>query len=170
MPAPIVNGLITYISEQLGVTVWDGEVPRQNTDGQDITPESLDNWPAIKVEMEESGLDRERTFEDNYVDAGKMTIFCWAVTREDLEGTVDNGGADGLLTKIEQLLNVAENYAAIPLGNAPNGDPYYVIDLDLGNWTCVQEKEVRAQLSQLLYRGEWRLQLKIHGMMPSRAT
>ena len=170
MPAPIVGGLITYLSDRLNVVVWDGEVPRQNTDGSDIVPDAVLGWPAIKVEMEESGLDRERTFEDAYLDSGKLTIICWALTREALEGTVENGGADGLLTRIEQLLNVEQNYTAIPLGNAPNGDLYYVVDLDLTNWTCVQEKEVRAQLSQLLYRGEWRTQLKIHGMMPSRAT
>ncbi len=145
-------------------------MPRQNVDGSNIIPDAPGNWPAIKVEMEEAGLKRTRTFEDSYDEKGPMTIYCWALTREALEGTVANNGADGLLTQIEQLLNIEENYRAIPLGNAPNGDPYYVADLNLNNWTCVQEKEQRAQLSQLLYRGEWRLELIIHGMMPSRST
>lgn len=172
MPAPVINGLVTYISDQLNVTVWDGEVPRQGTDGTDITPETPQDtglWPAINVVMPEAGLDRELTFEDAWIDSGDLSVVCWATTREDLEGTTSNGG-NGLLTRIEALLNIDKNVANIPLGLAPNGDAYYVAKMNFKNWTCYQEQEVRTNLSQLLYHGRITYEIGVHGMTPSRAS
>jgi hypothetical protein len=175
MPAPVVMGVIDYLVAELGVAVWDGEVQRQLPDGTDVTPEgenaglSEQPWPAIKVEMSEGGMRRTPTFENSYRDESddaNLAVICWALTREELEGTTPE---TGLLNQIEALLAVEQNYTGINLGLTSTGSSYQFFMFNLASWTCVQEKEIRAQLGQLLYRGELRYQVGVNGAVRSRS-
>lgn len=156
MPAPIIKGLITYITSQLPITVWDGEIPRTDTTNVVITPETVSvpaDWPVIKVFMEEGGFTRTWTTEDPYDDRGEILIQIWGITRVSAETAMNT---------IEALLAQASNWAAIPLG----GDmmnPNYVIQLLLMRWYSGQEEGVRTGLSQLLYRCDMHYDCMIHG-------
>jgi hypothetical protein len=184
MPAPIVGALISYLVDSLDLVVWDGEVQRQNTDGSNIEPNSDEGWPAVKIEMEEQGMNRldgenSQTFEDSYGETGEITIYCWGTSREQLEGVAATPSAPavpGVLTNLEVLLNNQDNVVsefaplAVYLGLSPVGDQYYFYRFNWKRWTCVQEKEVRAQLSTLLYRGEITFDVALHGMCASRSV
>src|SRR5436309_1910085 len=125
MPAPIITGLITFISQQTGVVCWDGEVPRYDVQGNPINPSQTvstpPEWPVYKVYMKEGGFTREYTFEDPYSDEGEILIQIWGTTRQQLEDP-----ATGAMNVIEALLNQATNWPLIPLGG-PQSNPYYVI-------------------------------------------
>lgn len=178
MPAPVVMGLINYLTDTLDVVVWDGEVARQAPDGLDVQPPAAgepevaqQRWPAIKVEMTEDGMRRSPTFENSYRDESdghNLMIVCWALTREELEGDDPDDPDSGLLNQIEQLLAVEGNYTGIDLGMTNTGSRYRFFMFNLVSWTCVQEKEVRTGLGQLLYRGELRYQIGVNGAVRSR--
>ncbi len=166
MPCPLIKGFVDFLASRLPLTVWDGEVPRQNTDGKNINPDSPEpSWPVLRIKMSEGGMNREENFEDSYSDTGPLTIQVWATRRDDLE---DTRSQYGLLSQIEQLLVDSGNWPQIVFPS-PSVDPYTVYDLQLGSWTCVQEEGVRTQDSQLLYRGEIVItNLGIHGAVATR--
>jgi len=160
VPAPIIGGLITFIATQLQVTVWDGEIPRYDTSGNAINPNTVTSpadWPVVKVWMREPGFTREWTTEDPYWDKGEIHIQCWGITRDQLENPVT-----GILTKIEALLAQCSNWPLIALGG-PNDNPYYVALLELRQWYCGQEEGTRTADSMLLYRGDLIYDCGIHG-------
>lgn len=156
MPVPVVMAVLRRISSALDIPVWDGEVQRQNTDGADITPSATEaqGWPAVKVEMSEAGATVEWNFEDPVVETGNngLTVTVYATTREQLDGTLDtstNVYTPGLLNDIFVLL--AREWSLVVLGEG-----MYVMKMLLESWTSVQEKQLRTQQGQLLYRGELR--------------
>ncbi len=156
MPAPVISGLITFISSQLNVTVFDGEVPRYDTAGTALTPETVtvpSDWPIVKVYMEEGGFTRTWTTEDAYDDRGEIFIQVWGTSRLSAETTM-NG--------LEALLAQATNWTLILLGG-PVANPYYVIHMLLARWYSGQEEGVRTGLSQLLYRCDMHYDAMIHG-------
>lgn len=160
MPAPVVDGLITYLATQLNVSVWDGEVPRYDALGNPIAPGTVSvpsSWPVVKLYMTEGGFNRTWAFEDSYDDVGEILISIWATSRKDLEDPTS-----GLLNKIETLLASASNWTHILLGG-PQVNPYYVIQLLLINWCSVQEEGQRTSESQLMYRGDMHYELMVHG-------
>jgi len=167
MPAPIISGLVNFLSDSLGVSIWEGELPRQDPSGVNVNPEApVAEWPAIDVEMEESGLERNWTFEDGYGDEGPMVIVVYGTTRQQVEP---------ILTKVEVLLAdpasweaIGDSLLAASIPTGPTGLTYFVYKLLLLSWTCVQEKEVRTQLSKLLYRGEMIYEVGIHGAVSTR--
>lgn len=165
MPASIVNGIITYLTQQLNTTCWDGEIPRQDVSGNPIFPNapvtSPIDWPVVKVYMQEGGFSREWTFEDPYTDKGEILIQVWGTSRQQLEGSLTNPET-GLLNQIEALFAQASNWPQIPLGG-PSANPYYVIHMLLTRWYSGQEEGQRTADSSLLYRGDLHYEVMIHG-------
>lgn len=156
MPAPIVAGIIEFITAQLEVTCWDGEVPHYNTDGDPIVPGGAATpaiWPVVKVYMQEGGFNREWTTEDPYSDRGEILIQVWGTTRASVQATMDD---------IEALLAKASNWAQIDLGG-PAENPYYVIQMLLDRWYIGQEEGERTADSELLYRVDMHYDTMIHG-------
>lgn len=160
MPAPIINGLITYITQQLNVTCWDGEIPRQDVQGNTVNPDSNtspSDWPLVKVYMKEGGFTRTWTTEDPYDDIGQILIQVWGTSRVQSETLMDS---------IETLLAQASNWAQVPLGG-PNDNPYYIISMLLTTWYSGQEEGVRTSKSELLYRCDMNYDVMIHGAVPT---
>lgn len=156
MPAPIINGLITFLNAQLNVTVWDGEVPRYDTAGNAINPSVVTtpaDWPVVKLFMQEGGFDRTWTTEDPYSDEGEILIQVWGVSRASVET---------LMNRIEALLAQASSWSQIQLGG-PTINPFYVIQMLLLKWYSGQEEGLRSSLSELLYRGDLHYSVMIHG-------
>ncbi len=152
MPAPIISMLIDRLTDQVqDLVVWDGEVPRQNTDGTDVVVE-LPADLVFKLYMPEGGIGREWTFEDPYSDEGDIHVLIWATRRSTVE--------DALAT-IETVL--AKDWDQIGLGQ-----PYFVYDLQLLNWYSGQEEGVRTRTSPLLYRGELHYHIGLHGNIATR--
>jgi hypothetical protein len=158
MPADIVGGMITYVTQQLGVTVWDGELPRYDTTGNPINQNAgLPDWPVIKIYMKEGGFTREWTTEDPYTDAGEILLQVWSTTRASVQT---------LLNSLEGLLAQASKWPFLVTGG-PMDNPYYVISCLLQRWYVGQEEGVRTSGSELLYRGELHYEVLIHGAIVS---
>ena len=159
MPAPIIKGLTTYLGAQLNLNVWAGEVPRQGPNGLAIDPGAVaPNWPAVNVELPEGHL--HRTYRQMgpggtraYGDEGPITVTVWDVT---FEGVMTQLGL------VEALLDQETNWRGIDL-NPGSAGPFRFYQMNFASWTCVQEKEVRLGLSQLLYRGEITYDVGVHG-------
>jgi hypothetical protein len=154
MPLDIVGALITRIEDQLDITVWDGEIPRQDVNGSTITldPDTV----VYSVEMEEVGLTRTWTTEDPYDDAGPITVYVFSTSRTAVMTA---------LTDIEELL--AKDWDQIDLQQGTNNGAY-VIGLLLSSWTCVQEKGIRTRQNNMVYRGVLRYEADIHGAISTR--
>jgi hypothetical protein len=156
MPAPIINGLITLMTAQLDITVYDGEVPRYTTSGEPINPDSVtdpSSWPVVRLEMKEPGFSREWTTEDPYTDTGTITIQVWGISRLQVETLLDT---------IEAFWAQAGNWKQVDLGG-PDTNPYYIIQMLLSSWYSGQEEGVRTSKSELLYRGDLMYEVMIHG-------
>lgn len=162
MPAQIINGLITFLGQQaLGASVWDGEVPRYNTDGTPINPgQAAPGWPAVKLYMKEGGFHRDTTTEDPNYDLGEVLVQVWATSRQQLEGTPANPLL-GLFNRIEALFAQASLWPQIPLGG-PLANPHYVVEMYLTDWYSGQEEGARTANSEFLYRGDLHYQVGIH--------
>jgi hypothetical protein len=162
--APIIKGLIDFITTQLQLTVWDGEVPRYSTQSSGsvpIKPSTVATppvWPVIKLYMEEGGFSRNWTFLDPYDDVGEIKICIWGITRESVETQMN---------AIEALLASVTNWGQIQLDGPPQ-NPHYIIQLLLMRWYSGQEEEIRTGLSQLLYRGDMYYLTQIHGAVSTR--
>ncbi len=157
MPAPIIDSLITYLAGKANASIWDGEVPRYDTSGNPINPDSdtsPSDWPVIKLYMTGVGFTRNYTFETAYTDTApeSIVIKIWGTSREQEEGVLDTVEA------IFDTLATNDTWSEIPLPA-----PYYVIQMLLARWTSTQEEGVRTDQSQLLYRGELHYYIQIHG-------
>jgi len=158
MPAPILGSLITYISEELEVSVWDGEVPRQSTDGTAINQAGGNLiWPAINAVIKPPGFERSYTFEEAYLDDGDVTVQIWAVQRSQVQT---------MMNRIEVLLAPPNAWGDISatLGGMPT-NPYYIVQMELMNWAIESEEGKRLNFSDLLYRGDMRYNIQIHGAL-----
>lgn len=158
MPAPIINGLAGYLEAQLvGITVWDGEVPRSDPNG---IPALVDQGPVFRVVILEPGFERRHdSFESPYGDIGTMLAQVWATTR---------AVAEAQMNLIEALLANSSNWPNIELTGGPVINPYSVYDLELTRWWSGQEEGVRTQTSQLIYRADLYYQCGIHGAIITR--
>ena len=170
MPAPIIDGLITFLSAQVDANIWDGEVPRYSPAGNPINPESTitgpSDWPVIKLWMKEDGFERNWNFIDPYDDLGEILIQVWTTSHNALEDPTS-----GLLNIIEALLAQSGNWALIDLGNGgggTSGNPYYVVSVILKRWYSGMEEGKRTAKSEYIYRGDMHYQVRIHGAIPTR--
>ncbi len=167
MPAPVVGGLLNFMKTQLQVAVFDGEIPRWDTQGNPINPipnpaTFPPNFPVVRCLMTDEGLTRYWTMADPYKDVGPILVQVIGTGRQQVEEYIGN---------IEQLFAPAPNWAQIPLPGAEDmGNPYYVISMLLIRWTCVMEEEVRLQDGQYCYRGDMHYEVSIHGAINTQIS
>lgn len=163
MPAPIVEGLMTYINSELGVAVWDGEVMRQApADGGNVVSDATATsatWPVVRVRMTDQGLATEWSTEDSYSDVGPICIDVYGATRKQVQDVID---------QVEALLANATNWPNIAMSDSLGNSAYFVYDLRRTWWTCVQDEGVRTKFSNLSYRGEMVYGVGVHGEVKTR--
>jgi len=161
MLPPIVMGLTNFlmVPGNLDAEVWDGEVPRFDTAGNPINPDSAiagpSIFPVVTLNMTEGGMRRTWTTLDAYDDRGEILIQVYGTSRLSVEGTMGT---------IEELLAQASNWlkSQINMGG-PTTNPFYIIQILLDTWTCIRETEVRLAGSQLCYRGDMHYDCHVHG-------
>ncbi len=161
MAAPIIKGLITYLTNELELTVWDGEVPRYAVPGTAINQNAVTvptTWPVVQGTIVEPGFSRAYTTENAYTDDGTISVSIWAVQRTDV---------DTILNLIETQLGSYSAWTDISglLTEGLAGNPYYIIQMELVNWCVVQEEGVRIGLSDYLYRGDMKYFVQLHGAL-----
>lgn len=161
MPAPVIKGFVEYLQQSaptgLGISVWEGEIPRQAVDGSEITIPGT--FPAFAVEMTETGLKRNWTQADPYDDEGQLMFYIWSTTREAVQN---------LLNQLEALLCNATNWQSIEFPGGPMDNPYYLVECLWGAWTNVQEIGLRTQASEYIYRGQVICKVVVHGAIQTR--
>jgi len=164
MPAPIISGLINFLTANLSVVAWDGEVARYDPNNNPINPNTNvipTVWPSIRVTMSDEGFEREWTTEDAYTDTGEILIQLWTINRADMETA---------LTNVETLCAQATLWETIQL-SGDQRNPQYVIQMLLQKWTAVAEwgpeGQERSAQSELLYRGDLHYYIQIHGAIPT---
>lgn len=159
MIVDLTGAIALWLGGELGVSVWDGETPRTDAGGQPIKPNSAvpSNWPVVKVWMEEGGFEREWTFEDPWSEQGEVKVSCWAVSKTQCKN---------LASQIEGLLASISNWASIDLGG-PDENRNYAIQILLKRWWLEQERGVRTETSQLLFRFDGIYSCMVHGATPT---
>lgn len=172
MPADVIGGLVSYLSGQLGLSVWDGEVPRYDVSGSPINPDSgtVGSWPVVRVKMPESGFHRTPTFEDPYDDEGPINVEVYGTTRAEVWVVgvkLEAAMADSTLWDRPSK--------AVPLGNSFSTDnSYYLISMMMTRWACYQMEGVRlmsaGRPSSLCYRFDADYTVNIHGAVPTGRT
>lgn len=164
MPAPVVDGIVTYLASQLNLVVWDWEIPRYDTQGNPINLDA--GATPVRALIREPGFSTEWTTEDTYYDEGEVTVQVWGTTRAALEDP-----NTGLLNKIEQSLCRESAYTAIAAamaGGTLTEGPYNIVKVfRTGWWTGMEENERTAQ-SGLLYRGDLRVVFGFNGAFSTR--
>ncbi len=162
MPAPVIKGLIDYISQELDVVCWDGEIPRYSTTGTPINPDAVTSpttWPVVKVYMQEGGFVRTWNMgSDPYSDDGEILIQVWGTGRQQVQTMID---------RIETLMVQATNWGNVILAG-DHSNPQYLIQFLLTRWYIGQEEGERTARSEFLYRGELYWDCMIHGAIPSQ--
>lgn len=154
----IIGGLINFLASapELGANVWDGEIPRYDTTGAPINPSSgPQQWPVVKLYMEEGGFQRVWTTEDPYDDEGTIIVKVYATSRAQAEQVAGN---------VEAIFAQATNWlpSNIPLGG-PLENPNYIIQLLLDRWYSGQEEGKRTGKSELIYRVDMYYTCYLHG-------
>lgn len=159
MVPPVIAALANVLGSTLSTEVWDGEVMRYDSKGKPINPESTTgNWPAIGVMMESGAAKRKRMFRGEYIDLVSVNAQVWGTERdqeEPLSRTVDI-----LLQRAstwDQMTQVMKNL-----------DPRVirVVHARVDTGSSTQEKDVRTGQSKLLYLGDIRIEVRVHGKMP----
>jgi len=162
MAAGIINALCRWVANNVGITVWDGEVHRYDPQGQTVGPDSSggsSDWPVVKFSMPPRAFKRHNTFEPPYYDQGIIVCQIWHNTREEAEKTMD---------RIEAPLNVFANWTAISalIPSPYRGNPHYIVSLLLDDWASYQVEGVRTQKSELIYTCEMYYAVVLHGSLP----
>lgn len=129
-----VKGFSSFIEERLSYKPWDGDVPLRDDSGNRINASS---FPVFIVEMSESGMERQETFENVYVDTGPIQLTLFHSTRANA------------MTALNAMINLfkKENWGSINLGSSTS-----VISIFTQSWTCVREPD-RLQDGSNYYRG-----------------
>lgn len=148
MAADIVGGLHTFLSDQLSIEVWDGEIPRKDTDDVAIDPTTL---PVYQAAMTEAGMQRSYTTESVYADEGEIIIRVFGKTRLVTHTNT---------ALIDELLNDSANWDQIVVGTT-NRIYHCLVD----SWTVVQMEGIRLRDGSLLYKGELRVNLGVEGLI-----
>lgn len=163
MPCQIIKGFINYLggTQQLNASVWDGETPRYDVNGQPVNPETPKVWPVVKLMMPQAGFKRHGNVgTDPYKELGTLYVRVWGTTRDSVEQVG---------TQVEGFVVPASNWPLISafLGG-PVANPYYVAKLLLDRWSSYQDENVRTDQGELLYIYEIDLDVVIHGATPSQ--
>ncbi len=165
MIPPIVRGLIVYLEPLLAsamnkanVSIWDGEVPRFDANGNPVDPSNADgSWPVIQLEMSPSGMNRNHTFTDAVKDIGNFEVIVYGTTRAEVESTMN---------LIDGTLGQGINIQLTADFDGPPGNPNYTYDCSLQRYVCRMEPGRTAQ-SLFLYKGEMEWTVKIHTNAPA---
>lgn len=166
MPAPIIGALYQFMQGQLGVSVWDGEIPRYDTAGQPVNPDAQggpSGWPVVRCVMPERAFHRTPTLGTGvYRDDGEVTVQVWGVARTETEP---------LQAEIEALFEQEENWnrlTFVPGGLSNN--PFQLYKMVLKDWDSIMLEGERTQNSQLLYRAQLFYDCGIHGAAVNAAS
>jgi hypothetical protein len=155
MTAPITKALVEYIQQELDIEVWDGEVPRFTTTGAAINQNSAttpSSWPVVRAVIQEPGFNRNYTFTNAYLDDGDVLIQVWGTTRAQVQTQVNS--LESLLLPTPDVWAEIDVYL---------GTPFYIVQMELLPYWIGQEEELRLNMSSLLYRGDMRYNVQIHG-------
>lgn len=155
MPAPIVKGLVTFLEGQLNpVRVWDSEVPREDEDGNAISPQSTTPglWPALVVDMSPAGFQRDWTFEGLYAEEGDVCVYVFGTTRLQVET---------VLGQLDTLFSNEGNWGAVGLALGTGWGCWKML---VDRWTCVLQENTRLQQSTYCYAGELWCKMGINGI------
>lgn len=158
MIVDLTGAIALWLGRELGISVWDGETPRTDSGGQPIKPNSgvPNSWPVVKVWMQ-TPFKREWTFEDPWSEQGTVKVNVWATSKTQCKN---------LASQIEELLASIANWASIDLGG-PDENKNYAIQVLLDDWWLEQEKDVRTDTSQLLFRCDMNYNCMVHGATPT---
>lgn len=137
--------------------MWDGEVPRFTSQAKVIQLSS--EQCIFKVTMEESGFTRERTTEDPFSDQGPITVYLWSNLRVTTENT---------LQTLDKLFSETKNWSKIQLATGPSDNPYYVVDMELVKWYCLQLEGLRDRNANFIYEAALHYQVTVHGAIATR--
>lgn len=167
MIPPVIAGLINYIEPLLAadasvanVSVWDGEVPRWDANGNAVGPSNVTgSWPAIGLRMQEPGFERAYTVGANTItDTGIILVQSWSTTRNATEVLMEF-----ISEEFEKQVSV---YTDVEIGGPP-ANPNYIIQMLLKTWWSGQDAEYRTSTSQLLYRGDLYFRVDVHSNAPT---
>ena len=160
---PDINkALLTFISTELEVQAWEGEVQRFDLQGNPIYPNAVASpsvWPIVQVTMPEDAMDIEWTFEDPHTHKGPIYIKVYGTTGVQVRTLVDS---------IFTLLASATNWRLMDqyLGG-PDENPCYFISLLCKKWFVKQDENVRLAEGLLCFRGGLTYEAMIHGAVPT---
>lgn len=151
MPAPVTQCMMAFMEAQLSIVAWESpEVPRYDTNGQPINPQSTATdpatWPVVTCGIEPPGMRRTWTFADPYDDVGAVKISVYGTTKLSVQNTMDS---------IEALWASVTNWQGVvfvPAGDS--GNPFFIIQMLLDHWWLGQEEGIRLSKSLLCFRGD----------------
>ncbi len=166
MPAPIIGGLYNFLQGQLGVAVYDGEVPRYTVGGAPINPDASggpSGWPVVRCTMGERAFKRVPTMGTGvYKDMGEICVQVWGTARTQTEP---------LQSEIEALFELETNWRQVPfVPGGLNNNPFFLWMMLLTDWDSIMLDGERTQNSQLLYRAQLFYDCGIHGAAISAAS
>lgn len=176
MPVNIVGAMITFLQSQqftLGgvltnVSVWDGEVPRYDVNGNPINPAANygsfpKSWPVITAKMDEAGFAIGRQTEDPTDEQGQLMIEVWGISRAQVHPVLQQ-----IYALLAQASNWGQDYnpQTINMGGDPR-NPDYVIDMRPQAWTVVCREGERTDASQFIYYGAIRYEPMCHSVASS---
>jgi hypothetical protein len=147
---PIVEGLGNYLNTELGYVIWDGEVPRQDPEGQDVVLEVPADL-VIRLTMNESGVDTEWNFENGFNDTGPITVEVFATTRVQAMAV---GG------QVSTLFANSTNWRAIDLDGDSSFEVYELLRI---GWSCIQLEGLRTPNGELIFKCTLRYQVGVRG-------
>lgn len=145
------KGFITFVQNELDIKVWDGEIPRQDTDGTEIDPAS---FPAFSGDMTEDGVRRNYTFEDCWEEEGIFRFYLFHTSRESLLPTME---------ELEELLIREGNWGDINLGTGMG-----LIGCLLDSWSLTRVEGIRLRNNEYLYQGIMNFETKTNGATVTR--
>jgi hypothetical protein len=166
VPAPIIGALYNFLQSELGVSVWDGEIPRYDVAGNPINPDATggpSGWPVVRCVMPERAFKRKGTLGVGvYKDEGEIVVQVWGVARTETEPLQD---------QIEALFELETNWAAVVFNPAGlNYNPFRLWKMLLVNWDSLMLEGERTENSQLLYRAQLFYDCGIHGAAKCAAS
>ena len=166
MPAPIIGALYQFLQGQLGCNVWDGEIPRYDTNGNPINPDAVGGpsaWPVVRCVMPERAFKRKPTLGVGvYLDQGEIDIQVWGTARTETEP---------LQSQIEALFELETNWnqlTFVPGGLTQN--QFYLEKMLLTDWDSIMLEGERTQDSQFVYRAQLFYDCCIHGAAINAAS
>ena len=152
--ARVADGILTYLQAQLDKDVWDGEIPRYDTNGNELLVGAV---PFLSCDMiKGQGMVREETFEDSYAEEGPILVTMYGTSKETMETTANS--IEELLVQENNWSEIAENFGTV----------FRIYELSFQSWWIVQEEDIRTRDGNYIYHGELRFNLGYNGNVAKR--